>query len=589
MNKFKKKFLKPFHQFKFVFTIAVCLISILGVASSIQGATKDKTKPTLTVKSRTTSYAKKVKLQVTAKDASGIKEVKYAFGTQKTSYFKKSGKKVTLKSGTGTVSVSENGTYTFYAMDKAGNTKLKTITVELVDITPPVINLSSSVLNQVATVSVDCADLEAGIASLSYVDVAAELTDNLWEDATDITGLSNFEVEESGTYTVKATDMAGNESVSQINVQMELRGVWISFLEFSAQGATESDFISKIDAMFDRVVELGMNAVIVQVRMFSDAMYPSKYYPWSRYASGTQGVDPLYDPMKLMIEKAHERGLEFHAWINPYRITTNSIDIMNLADNNPAKKWLTDSSETNDRNVLAFGSNLYYNPASSQVRKLILNGVKEIVQNYEVDGIHFDDYFYPNLGASYETVFDAPEYETYIEKQTAAGKTVKSIVDWRRNNVNTLVKSVYKAIKEIDSSCQFGISPQGNMNNLDSKQANYVDYKTWFEKDGYIDYLCPQLYWSFEHETCAFDDLLSRWLELRADSKVKMYAGIATYRALRDKEPGWEDEEVLANMVICGRETGEVDGYMFFRYDFFQHIACQPAVDELIPILKESP
>ena len=559
---------------------------LFGMTKTANAAT-DTTKPTLTVNVDTTEYTKAVTFTLKATDKSGIKEVKYIDSYQKTTYFKKNGIKLTLSKGIATVQVTENGTYTFYAIDKAGNTKIKRITIDQIDSTAPVVELSDSVMNQVATISVGVVDLESGIRTVSYLEGNVTSNSKLWVKATDITGKASFEVTKSGDYTVKAVDEVGNETVSVIHITMELKAVWISYLEFSSTGYTEEAFTTYVEKMFDNVVNLHMNAVIVQVRPFGDAMYASSYFPWSKYISGTQGKDPGFDPLEIMIEAAHERGLEFHAWINPYRISTSSTDVKTLADSNQARKWLTDKSTTNDRNVLAFNGSLYYNPASSQVRKLIVNGVKEIVTNYDVDGIHFDDYFYPTLGKNYATLFDAQEYKTYVKAQQDAGKTVKSIADWRRGNVNTLIKSVYSTIKAVDPTVSFGVSPQGNIDNLMSDEKLYVDIKTWLSKDGYIDYIAPQIYWTFENSICPFDDTLDRWLALRTNKKVSMYVGIANYRAGSTIEPQWKEDTILADMVQYSRDTGLVDGFMFFRYAFFSQKVCLPAVNELLPVLDE--
>ena len=159
--------------------------------------------------------------------------------------------------------------------------------------------------------------------------------------------------------------------------------------------------------MFDNAKDLGMNAVIVHVRPFGDAFYPSRYFPWSKYISGTQGKDPGYDPLEYMVEAAHERGLQFHAWINPYRVTSGTTDVNTLSKDNKARKWMTSDDEEQRRRVIAFGGSVL-----QSFRRLgkayYSSGVKEIVENYDVDGIHFDDYFYPVLGTNYAKNFDAP-------------------------------------------------------------------------------------------------------------------------------------------------------------------------------------
>ena len=567
--------------------LIVLLFSSTFLSKQTVLAAKDQKKPTITIKTDTNDYAKSITLKITAKDSSGINELKYTDSKQKASYFKKKGTKLTLKKNVATLKIKENGVYTFYAIDKAGNAAVKSITISQIDTTAPVLTLSDSILNQTATIYVNAADLESGISESLYLSGEVAIDSDDWEDATDITGKASFTVDEGGIYTVKVKDQVGNASVQSIDVTMELKAMWISYLEFASTGYTKEAFQAHITEMFDRVVELNMNAVIVQVRPFSDALYTSKYFPWSKYVSGTQGTNPGYDPLKIMIEEAHARGLEFHAWLNPYRVTSKNTDLSLLDKKNPAKKWLTDSNKDNDRYVLTYDGSLYYNPSIAKVRTLIVNGVKEIVQNYDVDGIHFDDYFYPSFGSNYKTVFDAQEYDAYVTKQEAAGKTVKTIADWRRGNVNTLVKAVYSAVKEINPKVAFGISPQGNLNNLRSNQGVYVDIDTWLSKDGYVDYICPQIYWTFENKVCPFDDCLDQWLEIRTNNTTKIYAGIATYKAGSNLEDQWKKKSILADMVEYSRDTEQVDGFMFFRYDYFNKKICQSAVNELVDVLED--
>lgn len=367
----------------------------------------------------------------------------------------------------------------------------------------------------------------------------------------------------------------------------EMKAMWISYLEYGSGAKTEAQFTKKMNTMFDNCVSYGMNTVIVHVRPFSDAMYESSYFPWSKYASGTLGMDPGYDPLKIMVELAHQKGLKIQAWVNPYRITLGSTSVSSLPAGHPAKKWRNNASETVKRRVLSYGGNLYYNPSSASVRTLIVDGVKEIVQNYDVDGIHFDDYFYPNLGTDYKTNFDAPEYNTYVEDCESNGTTPKTIVQWRRANVNTLVKKVYAAVKEIDSNVEFGISPAGNINNLLSSSAYYVNVKTWMANSGYVDYICPQVYWSFQNSTCPYAETVDKWAALKTSDSVKLYIGIAVYRAGSDVEKEWANaDDVLKRQIEYGREVPNVSGFAFYRYDSFQTSACQAELANLLPILK---
>lgn len=556
----------------------------------------DKTAPTLTYKLSTTKATKgTVTVTITGTDLeSGILNISYLAGSKTTEDFKTSAStEIKLNaSNTGSFKVTKNGTFTILINDNAGNQTIELVKVSNIDKTVPSLTLEYKVMNQKATISYSAKD-SSGIKSIKYLKGNnKDVTSTKWTSSKDVTSAKNFIVTSAGNYSVLVEDMAGNKTIQVINVVLEMRAVWISYLEFASfgkDGYTETAFHKFIDTMFDNVVSLNMNAVIVQVRPFGDAMYKSSYFPWSRYAAGTQGKNPGYDPLAYMVEAAHKRGLEIHAWINPYRVTTASTDVTKLAKDNPARVWREDKDTGNDRNVLSFGGNLYYNPSVKEVQTLITNGVKEIVKNYDVDGIHFDDYFYPSLGSSYTSNFDAKEYNTYAAATKKAGKTVLSIGDWRRNNVNTLVKGIYKAVKTIDSTVQFGISPGGFIDSLSSNLGYYVDIDTWLSSDGYVDYICPQIYWTFSNASYPYDKTLQKWLKARTSSSVKVYVGIANYRAGSTLEKDWKDDvDVLRNQIEYARNTGLVDGFMFFRYDFFYNKVTKPGIDRMLEILNKN-
>ncbi|MBQ3600659.1 MAG: family 10 glycosylhydrolase [Lachnospiraceae bacterium] len=367
----------------------------------------------------------------------------------------------------------------------------------------------------------------------------------------------------------------------------EMKAMWISYLEYGGAKKSKEEFTHMIDEMFTKSSEYGMNTVIVQVRPFSDAMYDSEYFPWSKYASGTIGTDPGYDPLEIMVDLAHKKNLKIQAWINPYRITADTTDESTLPGGHPAKKWMNSSSEGTQRRVLSYGGKLYYNPSKAAVRELIVNGVKEIVKNYDVDGIHFDDYFYPQLGSSYKKVFDANEYNSYVENCKEENVTASSIVSWRRGNVNKLVKQVYKAIKEIDPNVEFGISPAGNINNLLSSTAYYANVKKWMSSNDFVDYICPQIYWSFKNKTCPYAETVDDWLELKTSETVKLYIGIGVYRAGSNLESEWANSNtVLKRQIEYGRSKKGVSGFFFYRYASFQQSATKKEIKNLLPLLK---
>jgi uncharacterized lipoprotein YddW (UPF0748 family) len=569
------------------------------VLKTVTVANIDKTAPVTAYALSTTQPTNApVTISLSISDAlAGVKEVTYLAGAKTAADFANSYNNqlpipVTLDSkGRGGFTVSKNDTYTVLASDNVGNQTLFLIVVSNIDSTKPTLSLKYSVMNQKATITYNAADTDSGIANIKYQ--KGKITDtatNKWTAAKDVTKEGKFSVTSTGDYSVLATDTAGNVFAQVINVQLEFKAVWISYLEFmnyGKNGFTEKSFQTAVDTMFDNVAKMNMNAVVVQIRPFGDAMYASQYFPWSRYISGTQGRDPGFDPLSYMVDAAHKRGLQFHAWLNPYRVTTASTDYSKLSKDNPARVWYEDKDKSNDRNVLSYGGNLYYNPSVKEVQTLITNGVKEIVENYDVDGIHFDDYFYPSLGSNYANNFDSVEYKTYAAECKASKKSALSIADWRRNNVNTLVKNIYATIKGINSSVQFGISPGGFYDSLTSNLGYYVDYKTWLSSSDYIDYICPQIYWTFSNKSYPYDKTLDKWLSFRTSPTVKVYVGIATYRAGSTLESDWKNNvNELKEQVEYGRDTGMVDGFIFFRYDFFNNKTTKPGVDKLLAIMK---
>ncbi|MDD6034975.1 MAG: family 10 glycosylhydrolase [Lachnospiraceae bacterium] len=474
--------------------------------------------------------------------------------------------------------IKKNGYVSVIAINKAGEEALLVFKVTNIDTEAPEISISAVEETGTGSYSVDikATDDMSDNISVRYVQGAyASPTDKVWKKAEEFFNQKELSLEE-GKYTFLVTDEAGNTYVTirrfgkSDETDKEFRAVWIAYLEFKSTGYTKEEFQTHIETMFNEVCAMNMNAVVVHVRPFGDAMYRSDYFPWSRYVSGVQGKDPGFDPLEIMVEEAHARGLEFHAWINPYRITSSSTNVLDLSIDNPARIYRTDNSTKNDRNVLAYGGKLYYNPASPKVQTLLVNGIKEIVKNYDVDGIHFDDYFYPALGKNFTTNFDAPEYESYKKKQIAKGKSYMTIADWRRENVNTLIRNIYAAIKEINPNTVFGISPGGFIDALKADDKYYVDFETWLGHDGYIDYLCPQLYWSNQHSIYPFNDLLDRFIAAAKNPDVKLYVGIPAYKAgIKTEGTDWyKNSNVLSDMIRYSRNTNNVDGFILFSYNY---------------------
>lgn len=507
---------------------------------------------------------------------------------------RQAGEKPDFVSNSVLLTVTDSGIYTIYLRDYFGNEKLHKASVKNIDGKAPVPQfryneqLSRLVGSQVYDLSVT--DEFSEIVDFRFKNGYEEdSSKEQWSTAPSLLHNQTFSAQTGGLYTFRTEDSLGNVGLTTCYLGGdEFRGVWVSYLEYNSKGYTYEAFQKEIDAMFTNIANMNMNAVIVHVRPFGDAMYRSAYYPWSKYSSGIQGKDPGFDPLAYMVEAAHKRGLEIHAWINPYRITRNTTNIQSLSKDNPARVWLEDANPSNDRNVLSYGGMLYYNPSKEEVRQLIINGIKEIVSNYQVDGIHFDDYFYPSLGSNYANNFDAQEYKEYVKSQTNRKQSYLSIADWRRNNVNQLVKNAYAAVKAIRPDCEFGISPGGFYKLLSSEKQYYVDYKTWMSEEGYLDYICPQIYWAEDHATYPYRATLDTWLShLKTD--VKVYVGIAVYKAgTKSEGKEWsQNANVLANQIQYARNTNLVSGFMFFRYDSFQEKANYASIKNLLKELSK--
>lgn len=348
-----------------------------------------------------------------------------------------------------------------------------------------------------------------------------------------------------------------------LNEYEEMRAVWISYLDLQPvfkDNKTKESFEKAIKEMYANVKNSGLNTVIVQVRPFGDAIYPSKYFPWSHIISGTEGVNPGYDPFQIMVEQAHAYDLKIEAWINPFRIRASGSKVA-LSSDNIAAKWLEDGS----RRALKISQGSFYNPGNAEARELIINGVVEIVQNYDVDGIHFDDYFYPSTSLDY----DSADYQAYIKN---GGKLSQE--DWRRENVNQLVQLVYSSIKAVDPTVQFGISPQGSLENNYKQQ--FIDVKRWLANTTYIDYICPQIYYGYMHKTYPYLQTVKEWQDLIKVDTIKLYIGIAaykigtedTYAGTAGKNEWITSVNILQKMVSDARTVEKYSGFMMFRYDF---------------------
>lgn len=354
----------------------------------------------------------------------------------------------------------------------------------------------------------------------------------------------------------------------------EMRGVWVSYMELSMENEsskTQKAFEDKFTEIAQKCRESGFNTLIVQVRPFCDALYKSSYFPWSHILTGTQGENPQYDALQIMCDICKENNLKIHAWINPYRVSSNETP-KKLSDNNPYIK--------NTEIGIKTDNGIFLDPSNETAQQLISDGVKEIAENYDVDGIQFDDYFYPTEDES----FDKKQYEAYIEKY--GKENSMSLDNWRMQNVNTLICKVYRTIKSVDSSVEFGISPQGNIGNNDGL---YADVKSWCICKGFADYICPQIYFSLENPALTFEDCLDSWTSLDFDENVKLYVGLGGYKAGNgeyDEETWLLSNSILADEYDILRNNKSVRGFMLYSYNSLEDDTAKKEINNLINALN---
>ncbi len=344
----------------------------------------------------------------------------------------------------------------------------------------------------------------------------------------------------------------------------EMRGVWLATVSHrdwpSRTGLTAAEQRGELIAHLDRAVRARLNTVFFQVRPMADALWPSPYEPWSEYLTGTQGVDPGWDPLGTAVREAHARGLELHAWFNPYRVADHT-DPARLAASHPARRhpdW-----------VVTYGGKLYYDPGLPEVRAFVQRAVLDAVARYPVDAVHFDDYFYPYPVAG-QTFDDDAAYDRY-------GGDFGSRAAWRRDNIDRLVRETAAGVKRVRPGTRFGISPFGVWRNAaaDSRGSDtragvqtyddlYADTRTWV-RGNWIDYVVPQLYWHIGFAPADYATLVDWWAEVAEGTGTRLYLGEALYKAGAAGQPSaWQDPVELSRHLTLAAQHPQVRGHVFF-------------------------
>jgi len=380
--------------------------------------------------------------------------------------------------------------------------------------------------------------------------------------------LSGCNKEFDHTNPVMEKDPGSSALVGIINPDSEIRGVWIAStynIDYpSRTDLSAAELKAELDSIIVTCVENGLNTIFFQVRPTADALYKSDIFPVSSVLN-TKG-QLLFDPLEYLVTEGHKNNIFVHAWVNPLRITMNSHDLDALPELSPAKKnpdWVVPYDD----------GKLYFNAGIPEVWQLVADGVGEIVTKYDVDGVVFDDYFYPypvydDLGLQVD-FDDAREFAKY-------GAGYDDIGDWRRDNINNMVKLCYETVHRIDPDCVFGISPSGVWQNNDGKNGGsnttgfeaykslYCDALAWIE-GGYIDYICPQIYWTFDSKATPYDVVLRWWNSALAGSGVKLYVANASYRY---EEGEWADPAgQLTEQITFARQEKSYRGSICYGYD----------------------
>ncbi len=341
---------------------------------------------------------------------------------------------------------------------------------------------------------------------------------------------------------------APKTSVINTDEQSFLYGVWVTYAELSS--AAQTNFSKGFEDICINAKKLGANALFVHLRAFCDSIYPSTLFPLCSWAENKEG-----DMLLLITQICKKYDLALHGWINPYRVATAHNNPEMLPENSPVKK--------NPQLLGYTAEGLYLNPASAEARRLVIDGVREIIDSYDIDGIHFDDYFYPTTDES----FDRQMYNEYCSDS----KNPLDLGAWRRVNVNLLISGVYSAIKSSGKDICFSVSPAADIEK--NKNSLYADVKSWCEA-GYIDMIIPQLYFGFDYPTekFTFEQLVLDWIKLTENSSARLCIGLAPYKLDTQQTPDseeWKDgTDIVARQVLHIKNQADISGAVFFSSSY---------------------
>lgn len=360
----------------------------------------------------------------------------------------------------------------------------------------------------------------------------------------EIVKTADYSSESSAAETEMSTEK--NSETEPLNYRQQV-GMWLPYVKFPdyMQGRSEEEFRKAVREMLADAQAESVNTIYFHVRPNGDAYYASELFPKGEFLDGD------YDPLAIVIDEAHKTGISVHAWINPLRLQTNE-KMEKVPERFIVKKWIN-AGEPYVKNV---NGRWFLDPSYDETVELITESVSEIIDNYSVDGIHIDDYFYPTT----DTEFDREAFEK-------SGSS--DLSQWRTDNVNRFVKAIYDTVKDKDERLVFGISPQGNIDA--DYNAQYADVKRWGSEEGFCDYIVPQIYFGFENENSPFLPTLAQWEEITRNSNVSLIIGLAAYKLGReDKWAGeaaeleWINDPDIIDKQINAVQQSSADGYALY-------------------------
>ncbi len=378
---------------------------------------------------------------------------------------------------------------------------------------------------------------------------AANTPENGKKDLSDV----DFEFKSSASPFIQEVRSTESDNNSRKVLKYDdFKAVWLSYIDLSPMltGKSEQEFSACFETACKNISELGCNTIFVHLRPFGDSLYRSEIYPTSKFITGKAADEISFDPLEIMTRIAHSYKLSIHGWINPLRLETEDV-FDSYDDSLIIKKWY------NSKNGYVCSVNgdkhLWLNPGFSEVRQLIADGAAEIVSKYDVDGIHYDDYFYPTTEESFDKIcFDQ-------------SKSDKTLSVWRLDNISDMASRICTAVKKVDKELVVGVSPQGNLEN--NYNYMYADVKKWGSEKGYVDYICPQIYFGYDNSIKPFLSTLEQWADIVTEPSVSLYIGLAVYKIEGGEEEFVQNKGIIAKQINDIFASDRCKGFSLYAYN----------------------